>query len=259
MISSVSLVQLMETNSSKDQSAGRLEETMRLVREREANSKGEFAQLKRDALLALRDDLSDVINDIPYDAHFFDFRISGKEPARLWVDATTFITLADETGNYRMLKETRAGRILLCESEDRKAVGDATVNYIAERLAEWERSKTTLEKATQPKPKQPAALLGDKANDETFADTDLFKLALSDANHVQTAGVIQSTQLDEPDDLNDLSDKSNRHNKPIVVVKPSPLRNFICFVIGTIVGALGLLTYAWNREAITEFVTKIFG
>ena len=146
----------METNSSKDQSAGRLEETMRLVREREANSKGEFAQLKRDALLALRDDLSDVINDIPYDAHFFDFRISGKEPARLWVDATTFVTLADETGNYRMLKETRAGRILLCESEDRKAVGDATVNYIAERLAEWERSKTTLEKAT--KPKQPAAL-----------------------------------------------------------------------------------------------------
>ena len=101
--------------------------------------------------------------------------------------------------------------------------------------------------------------MGDKANDETFADTDLFKLALSDANHVQTAGVIQSTQLDEPDDLNDLSDKSNRHNKPIVMVKLSPLRNFICFVIGTIVGALGLLTYAWNREAITEFVTKIFG
>jgi len=241
----------MKTSSSKDQSAGRLEETMRLVREREANSKGEFAQLKRDALLALRDDLSDVINDIPYDAHFFDFRISGKEPARLWVDATTFVTLADETGNYRMLKETRAGRILLCESEDRKAVGDATVNYIAERLAEWERSKTTLEKAT--KPKQPAALLDNKTNDETLADTDLFKLALNDANHVQTSNVIQSTALDEYDDLNDLPEKS------IVVVKPSPLRNFICFIIGTIVGALGLLAYAWNREAITELVTKLFG
>ena len=247
----------MKTSSSKDQSAGRLEETMRLVREREANSKGEFAQLKRDALLALRDDLSDVINDIPYDAHFFDFRISGKEPARLWVDATTFVTLADETGNYRMLKETRAGRILLCESEDRKAVGDATVNYIAERLAEWERSKTTLEKAT--KPKQPAALLDNKTNDETLADTDLFKLALNDANHVQTSNVIQSTALDEYDDLNDLPEKSNRQNDPIVVVKPSPLRNFICFIIGTIVGALGLLAYAWNREAITELVTKLFG
>ena len=247
----------MKTSSSKDQSAGRLEETMRLVRDREANSKGEFAQLKRDALLALRDDLSDVINDIPYDAHFFDFRISGKEPARLWVDATTFVTLADETGNYRMLKETRAGRILLCESEDRKAVGDATVNYIAERLAEWERSKTTLEKAT--KPKQPAALLDNKTNDETLADTDLFKLALNDANHVQTSNVIQSTALDEYDDLNDLPEKSNRQNDPIVVVKPSPLRNFICFIIGTIVGALGLLAYAWNREAITELVTKLFG
>ena len=247
----------MKTSSSEYQSAGRLEETMRLVREREANSKGEFAQLKRDALLALRDDLSDVINDIPYDAHFFDFRISGKEPARLWVDATTFVTLADETGNYRMLKETRAGRILLCESEDRKAVGDATVNYIAERLAEWERSKTTLEKAT--KPKQPAALLDNKTNDETLADTDLFKLALNDANHVQTSNVIQSTALDEYDDLNDLPEKSNRQNDPIVVVKPSPLRNFICFIIGTIVGALGLLAYAWNREAITELVTKLFG
>ena len=249
----------MKTSSSKDQSAGRLEETMRLVREREANSKGEFAQLKRDALLALRDDLSDVINDIPYDAHFFDFRISGKEPARLWVDATTFVTLADETGNYRMLKETRAGRILLCESENREAVGDATVNYIAERLAEWERSKTTLEKATKPKPIQSAALLDDKPHEEALAETELFKLALNDANHVQTASVIQSASLDEDDDLTDISEKSNRQNDPIVVVKPSPLRNFICFVIGTIVGALGLLTYAWNREAITEFVTKLFG
>ena len=248
----------METSSSKDQSAGRLEETMRLVRERDANSKGKFAQLKRDALLALRDDLSDVINDIPYDAHFFDFRISGKEPARLWVDATTFITLADETGNYRMLKETRAGRVLLCESDDRKAVGDATVNYIAERLAEWERSKTTLENSTKPKPRQPAALLDDKSRDEAFADTDLFKLALNDANHVQTANVIHSSSLDEDDDLDARSEKSNRQGKPIVVVKPSPLRNFICFIMGTIVGALGLLVYAWNREMITEFVTKIF-
>lgn len=244
----------METNSSKNQSAGRLEETMRLVRERDANSKGEFAQLKRDALLALRDDISDVINDIPYDAHFFDFRISGKEPARLWVDATTFITLADETGNYRMLKETRAGRILLCESEDRKAVGEATVNYIAERLAEWERSKTTLEKATKPKTKQPAALLNDKAQGEAFADTELFKLALNDANHVQTANVIQSTSLDDDDALDALSEKSNRQDNPIVVVKPSPLRNFVYFIIGTIVGALGLLTYAWNREAISSFI-----
>ena len=244
----------MKTNSSKDQSAGRLEETMRLVREREANSKVEIAQLKRDALLALRDDLSDVINDIPYDAHFFDFRISGKEPARLWVDATTFVTLADETGNYRMLKETRAGRVLLCESDDRKTVGDATVNYIAERLAEWERSKTTLDSATKPKSKRAVSLLDDRKQDEAIEDSELFKLALSDASHVQTANVIQSAALDEVGDLDTFAQKTNGLEKPIVVVKPSPLRNFIYFVIGTIVGALGLLIYAWNREAITSFV-----
>lgn len=246
----------MKSSSSKSPEAGRLEETMRLVREREANSKVEFAQLKRDALLALRDDLSDVINDIPYDAHFFDFRISGKEPARLWVDATTFITLADETGNFRMLKETRAGRVLLCESDDRKTVGDAAVQYIAERLAEWERSKTTLNKASKPKP--PAALVDDVQDDKIFADTELFKLALSDANHVQTANVIKSSSLDEDDDLDADFEKSNRQETPIVVVKPSPLRSFIYFVIGTIVGAVGLLTYAWNREVITEFITKVF-
>ena len=226
---------------------------MRLVREREANSKVEFAQLKRDALLALRDDLSDVINDIPYDAHFFDFRISGKEPARLWVDATTFVTLADETGNFRMLKETRAGRVLLCESDNRKTVGDATVQYIAERLAEWERSKNSLDKANKPKPKQPAALL---EHDEFDADTELFKLALSDANHVQTANVIQSAALDEADELDTNAEKSDRLDKPIVVVRPSPLRSFFWFVIGMVVGALGLLIYAWNREEITTFVTN---
>lgn len=246
----------MKTSSSQNDETGRLEETMRLVREREENSKVGFAQLKRDALLALRDDLSDVINDIPYDAHFFDFRISGKEPARLWVDATTFITLADETGNYRMLKETRAGRVLLCESEDRKTVGDATVQYIAERLAEWERSKTTLDNANKPKPKQPAALMDD---DAFIADTELFKLALNDANHVQTANVIKSASLDEADDLDTLAETEERQVDPIVVVRPSPLRNFIWFIIGTIVGALGLLIYAWNREEMSEFITKTFG
>ena len=88
---------------------------------------------------------------------------------------------------------------------------------------------------------------------------DRFKLALNDANHVQTANVIHSSSLDEDDDLDARSEKSNRQGEPIVVVKPSPFRNFICFIIGTIVGALGLLTYAWNREMITEFVTKTFG
>lgn len=244
----------MDTDTSQDHKSGRLEKTMQLVREREQNSKVEFAQLKRDALLALRDDLNDVIQDIPYDAHFFDFRISGKEPARLWVDATTFITLADETGNFRMLKETRAGRVLLCESDDRKSVGDATIQYIAERLAEWERSKSTRDKASMPNLQQPISPSDDLQADKIFADTKLFELAVSEPAHVHTAKVIQSTPLDEHDDLDTDDESFNQQNTPIVVVKPSPLRNFICFVIGAIVGALGLLIYAWNREAITSFV-----
>ena len=90
--------------------------------------------------------------------------------------------------------------------------------------------------------------------DKVFPDTKLFELAISEPDHVQTAKVIKSATLDEDDDLD--VEKFEHHDKPIVVVKPSPLRNFICFVIGTIVGALGLLIYAWNREAITSFVTN---
>ena len=102
-------------------------------------------------------------------------------------------------------------------------------------------------------PKQPAALL---EHDEFDADTELFKLALSDANHVQTANVIQSAALDEADELDTNAEKSDRLDKPIVVVRPSPLRSFFWFVIGMVVGALGLLIYAWNREEITTFVTN---
>ena len=109
-------------------------------------------------------------------------------------------------------------------------------------------------RATKPKSKRAVSLLDDRKQDEAIEDSELFKLALSDASHVQTANVIQSAALDEVGDLDTFAQKTNGLEKPIVVVKPSPLRNFIYFVIGTIVGALGLLIYAWNREAITSFV-----
>lgn len=244
----------MEAEAQHEPKISRLEETIRRVREREDNSKIDFAQAKREALASFREEISDVIQDIPYDAHFFDFRISGKEPARLWIDATTFVTMGYDTSNYRMLKETRAGRILLCESDDRETVAEAIVHYIAERLAEWERSKDLLDQTDKIKqhPKTGTAM-----PEEAAKDTPLFLAATEDAAHVKSATVIKAASLEDEAIENRVADNENTEVQPIVVVKPSPVRNFLWFLNGLLIGAGGLFAYAWFREEVDTFVIQL--
>lgn len=122
---------------------GRLAETLRLIREREGLANAGDATLTPDdearkTLGLLLDDLRDVIDDLPKDVDFFEFNLSHGAPPRLWIDAVSFVVMAENNIGFRMLKHTRGGRILLKECLERADMEAAIVDYVARRLARRE-------------------------------------------------------------------------------------------------------------------------
>lgn len=229
----MALVNKMKTHTSTGRS-GRLENTLRLIREREGIDAGKIGELKQDNrranLKALRNDLDDVIADIPKNLDMFDFRLSSKEPPKLWIDDTTFVIMDRDSGDYRLLKETRAGSILLRESDDRNEVSEAVIHYVAERLARYERDNRSVHRS--------ASVPGFNARHASVVqDTEIRGLPVS-----------RKTKLMEP---------VQETPEPIIIVKQSRLRSFIWFVLGMITGAGLLFTYAWFRIEITDFIDNL--
>lgn len=214
----------------------RLQDTLRLIREREsgystaANQESENRQPGRTntpkpdpdlnnplrLLTQLEADVSDVIADIPNNVDIFHFEVTDGEPPRFWIDQTTFVVMAKNNEGFRMLKDTRVGRILLRESENREAVANAIVQYVAERVAQHQANETTAQ-VTEPKP-----MLRDMAQ----------RPPQKPAN--------QQTKR-KPMLIKD---------RPTVVIRHSRFRSFIWFIIGTLFGAISLLATAWFRQDI---------
>lgn len=120
----------------------RLANTMRLIQERESAKKEKpktAINSQHRALALLLDDLGDVINELGEASDYFNFHLTNGDVPQLWVDDTTFVVMARNEEGFRLLKETRAGRVLLRESRERKMMGEEVVHYVAERLSQIER------------------------------------------------------------------------------------------------------------------------
>lgn len=199
----------------------RLHNTMRLIRQLEnGREKDPLSNLdvQRQRLSALLNELDDVISDIPDDVDLFSFELSSNHPIRLWIDDTTFVVMAKGNEGYRMLKETRAGRVLLRESKNRRSINEAIVHYVAERLAQYER--------LQPE------------------DVHARGRASSKGHH------------EKPDPVSE--DQAGSDETSAIIIRHSKVRSFIWFVIGTLFGAISLLAFAWFRTDIMDFIDKIF-
>ncbi|MEO3385129.1 hypothetical protein [Mesorhizobium sp. CAU 1741] len=95
------------------------------------------AQLTRLELLA--DDLKQVFADIPNDDERFDLAISSGSQPRLWIDSVAHVTMGRDRRTYRFLRDTRLGRVVLCESTDLSRVAEQVTRYIAGRMIERQR------------------------------------------------------------------------------------------------------------------------
>ena len=88
----------------------------------------------------LADELQSIFAEIPADNETFLFSVTGGTPARLWIDMTSFVSMARDRHTYRFLKDTRLGRTVILETTDIGAMADCITNYVAERIIERERA-----------------------------------------------------------------------------------------------------------------------
>src|SRR5690606_288221 len=69
----------------------------------------------------------------------FDLAISSGAEPRLWIDSVAHVTMGRDRRTYRFLRDTRLGRVVLCESSDIARVADQVTRYIAGRVIERQR------------------------------------------------------------------------------------------------------------------------
>lgn len=87
----------------------------------------------------LLQDLQPVFDAVPAEDEQWDFYLNQGMKPRLWLDGSTFVMIARDRRNYRFVRDTRLGRIILSENKDIKVISDAVTRYIASRILERER------------------------------------------------------------------------------------------------------------------------
>ncbi len=91
-------------------------------------------------LEALRKKLAPLYAAIPRDVEMFDLGLVAQDRPRLFVDIIAFIEMNRNQTAYRLLQETRAGRVTLVETDDDKIMIDHVTQYVARRLVEREQA-----------------------------------------------------------------------------------------------------------------------
>jgi hypothetical protein len=112
------------------------------VKNRQANRDDVVVDMKEAELARLEllsDEIRPLFDELPDDNDQFEFGLSSGKPPRLWIDMTAHVSMGHDRRTYRFLKDTKAGRVVLAESNILELVADAITNYIAERVLERER------------------------------------------------------------------------------------------------------------------------
>ena len=88
----------------------------------------------------LRDALEPVFAQVPAQAELFDHGLVPGEKPRLFIDIVAFVEMARDRRCYRFIQDTRAGTLVLAESDRIEAMSRHVANYLARRLIEREKA-----------------------------------------------------------------------------------------------------------------------
>lgn len=99
----------------------------------------ELRSASRARLELLAQALRPVFGALPDDNDQFEFALTSGELPRLWIDMTTFVRLGADRRTYEFVKDTRLGRTLIAQSDNRDALARHVTDYVAERVLERER------------------------------------------------------------------------------------------------------------------------
>ncbi len=121
----------------------RLKDALRRARIEAAERTAVVVDL-RDAELArleiMNEALDPVFAEIPDQVDIFDRGISQGDTPRLWIDVVAHIVMGRDKRLYRLVQDTRFGRIVLAETHDVPVMVKAVTDYVARRMVERERS-----------------------------------------------------------------------------------------------------------------------
>lgn len=113
---------------------------VRVVHTDQADGLADLRDAERARLELLADDLADLVSEVPDDLEFFAFALSSGETPRLWIDMTCHVGMGRDRRTYRLLKDTRVGRVTLAETSDREEMAARIADYVAERMIDRQRA-----------------------------------------------------------------------------------------------------------------------
>ena len=136
-----------DTSPERDKRPSSLTTAIRAARVDEAERSQALGDL-RGAEIArlelLKEALEPVLAQIPAEVDLFDTGIVPGERPRLFVDMISFVEMGRDRRTYRVLQDTRNGRIVLAETETVAGALEAVTRYIARRLVEREKTLAAL-------------------------------------------------------------------------------------------------------------------
>lgn len=88
----------------------------------------------------LKERLAPVLAQVPADVDLFDAVVVPGPQPRLFIDMIGFVEMAHDRRRYRLVQDTRDGRLILVETERLDVMADAVTAYIARRLVEREKT-----------------------------------------------------------------------------------------------------------------------
>ena len=119
-----------------------LAEAMEQVRDNQATKDDVVVDMKQAThgrLEMLAQDLQPVFQELPSENDQFEFSLTDGETPRLWIDMTSFVRMGRDRGVFEFIKDTRMGRTILAQSDDREKMAKMVTSYVAERILERER------------------------------------------------------------------------------------------------------------------------
>ncbi len=140
-------------NEARDMRPTRLRDALRQARIEAADRTGVVVEL-RDAEVArleiLNEALDPLFAQVPERVDMFDRGVSQGETPRLWIDMVAHVAMGRDKRIYRLVQDTRFGRIVIAESHDVPVIVDAVTGYVARRMIEREHAMVATPAAAEP-------------------------------------------------------------------------------------------------------------
>src|SRR3982075_4027277 len=141
------------SNAVSDTRPLRLRDALRQARVEAADRTGVVVDL-RDAEVArleiIHEPLDPLFAQISDAVDLFDRGVSQGETPRLWIDVVAHVVMGRDKRIYRLVQDTRFGRIVIAESHDVPVIVDAVTGYVARRMIEREHAMVATPVAAEP-------------------------------------------------------------------------------------------------------------